>query len=436
MGVLLRRAAFAGIEALVRSSARRALDVSRRFGDDALGYFTERLDPAVTRQATVTAVRHAQRNKAFDDCPFIGLALDGTAAGRSHQKVCAGCRPYRNPQREIVGYHHQLVMISVVGTGLTLPLDVEPYGPGESEYHAGRRLLRRALGNLGPRFADYVVVDGEFATAPFLHAAGDLGLPVVARLKDNLPELLAAAQKRFRHQPPQQVFSHGKDRVEIWDADDFDPWETLRWKTVRVIRYRQHKPNGTVFEAYWLTDFPRQQVSSRALFRMAKSRWEVENQGFNDAKNLYGFEHICHHERSQPAGGLAAHRLSLDHRTPLPNSLPSPRHPPHPSRHHPLATPLAQLVLANPRRLQLAFASPSRSAPNSLPPRHPSRRGEVSLKIPPTRARLAHNPPNGVISACPAPLARKHTEAAESESGRLLIDRHGRRLSRRGMEPQ
>jgi hypothetical protein len=29
---------------------------------------------------------------------------------------------------------------------------------------------------------------------------------------------------------------------------------------------------------------------------MAKSRGEVENQGFNDAKNLYGFEHICQHE--------------------------------------------------------------------------------------------------------------------------------------------
>ncbi len=31
---------------------------------------------------------------------------------------------------------------------------------------------------------------------------------------------------------------------------------------------------------------------------MAKSRWEIENQGFNDAKNRYGFEHICHHELS------------------------------------------------------------------------------------------------------------------------------------------
>jgi len=297
MGVLLRRVAFAAVEALVCSRARRALDVSRRFGNDALSYFTERLDPSVTRQAVVTAVRQAKRHKAFDDGRFIGLALDGTGAGRSHEKGCDWCRPVRNQKGEILSYHHQLVMISVVGTGLTLPLDTEPYGPGDCEYNAGRRLLPRAVGNLGCRFADYVVADGDFATAPFLHEVGEVGLSVVARLKNNLPELFAAAQRRFLRQPPQQVFRHGKDRVEIWDADDFDPWETLRWETVRVVRYRQHKPDGTIYDAYWLTDFPRHQVSSRAIFRIAKSRWEIENQGFNDAKNRYGFEHICHHQR-------------------------------------------------------------------------------------------------------------------------------------------
>ena len=297
MGTWLRRSAFAGIEALVCSRARHALEVSRSFGDDALAYFTARLDPGVTRQAAVTAVRQAKRHKAFDDCRFIGLALDGSSAGRSRKKVCKLCRPYRNQQREILGYHHKLALISVVGTGLTLPLDVEPYGPGDSEYNAARRLLRRVSKHIGRRFADYVVADGEFARAPFLHDAGDLGLSVVVRLKNNLPELFAAAQKRFCHQPPHQVFRHGKDRVEIWDADDFDPWDTLRWESVRVIRYRQHKPNGTGYEAYWLTDFPRHRVSSRAIFRMAKSRWEIENQGFNDAKNRYGFEHLCHHER-------------------------------------------------------------------------------------------------------------------------------------------
>jgi hypothetical protein len=73
------------------------------------------------------------------------------------------------------------------------------------------------------------------------------------------------------------------------------PWETLHWSTVRVIRYRQHQPDGSLVQADWLTDFSSRQLSSLSLYHMAKSRWEIENQGFNDAKNRYGFEHICHH---------------------------------------------------------------------------------------------------------------------------------------------
>ena len=58
-------------------------------------------------------------------------------------------------------------MISVVGTGLTLPLDVEPYGPRDSEYNAARRLLRRLVENAGRRFADDVVAHGGIRFAPF-----------------------------------------------------------------------------------------------------------------------------------------------------------------------------------------------------------------------------------------------------------------------------
>ncbi len=137
-----------------------------------------------------------------------------------------------------------------------LPFDVEPYGPGDSEYVAGQRLLQRAVAQVGRRFADYVVADGEFATAPFLHVAGDLGLHVVARLKDNLPPLFSAAAARFTTQPPTLTVEERGERIELWDADDFEPWVSLRWTTVRVLRYRQHKADGTVVEAYWLTDFP------------------------------------------------------------------------------------------------------------------------------------------------------------------------------------
>ena len=291
---ILREWSFLAIEALVGSAAR-GLGVRHHFSNDALTYFVERLDPEPTRQAAAAVLKQAKRNKAFETCRYIGLAVDGTGAGRSREERCPLCRPVRDKEGRVHRHEHRLTMISVVGTGLSLPFDVEPYGPGDSEYAAGQRLLRRSVGNLGPRYADYVAVDGEFATAPFLHCAGELGLRVIARLKENLPELLGAARRRFEGTAPHQRFQHGKDQVELWDAGDFDPWETLDWTTVRVLRYRQTKPDGKVVEAYWLTDFRQRELGSRALFLAAKSRWEIENQGFNDAKNRYGFEHIRHH---------------------------------------------------------------------------------------------------------------------------------------------
>ena len=129
---------------------------------------------------------------------------------------------------------------------------------------------------MGARYADYLVVDGEFATAPFLHAADRAGVPVVARLKDNLPELLAAVQKRFGSQPPTRVYREGQDRVEIWDAEDFDPWETLDWETVRVVRYRQHKPDGSVVEADWLTNFAPCQAGSLSISQRLLAMWYSE----------------------------------------------------------------------------------------------------------------------------------------------------------------
>ena len=314
IGQVLREWSFHGVEALVRSPARRALRVAQRFGDDALGYFTERLDPGPTRAALAATVRRAKRNKAFDDRRWIGVAIDGTGAGHSQAAHCAWCHPIRAADDRVIGYGHHLCMITVVGTGLALPFDVEPYGPGDSEYAAGQRVLQRAVGAVGRRFADYVVADGEFATAPFLHVAGDLGLRVVARLKGNLPELYATAQARFAARAPTGTFVVGRDRVEAWDADDFDPWDALRWSTVRVLRYRQHKSDGTVVEAYWLTDWPLRHVGSRALYLMAKSRWEIENQGFNDAKTRHGLEHLAHHHANSVLIGwlLAIFALTLE----------------------------------------------------------------------------------------------------------------------------
>ena len=134
-----------------------------------------------------------------------------------HELLEGTYQPLRNRKKEILGYGHNIVMISVVGTELTLPFDVEPYGPGDGETSAGQRLLRRAVKGVGVRFADYVVADGEYARAPFLHVAGELGLKVVVRLKGNVPSLFEAAQRRWDCCAPTCTFRNGPDWVELWE---------------------------------------------------------------------------------------------------------------------------------------------------------------------------------------------------------------------------
>jgi hypothetical protein len=309
-GQWLRETSFWAIEQLITNAGPRKLGLQTSFGDDTLSYFTERLDPARTRQALIDALHRAKRNKAFENSPWIGLAIDGTTVGRCRDSNCDWCRPYRNAAKQIVGYQHHLAMISVVGAGLSLPFDIEPYGPKDSEYAAGQRLLRRVCSALGPRFADYLVVDAAYATSTFLHVTTELGLPVIARLKENLPELAASVERRFHRLKP-KVLRDGGCRIEVWDEEDFAPWETLKWERVRVIRYRQHHADGTVVEAQWLTNLSKRKAPSLSLFRMARSRWEIENQGFNDCKSRQGLEHICHHHTNSLLSGWLLTLLAL-----------------------------------------------------------------------------------------------------------------------------
>lgn len=312
-GQLLRIPSFHGVERLVASGAARGLGVSEKFSEDSLAYFNERLNLQGPRLALAATAKRAKRNKAFHGHRRLGLAIDGTGAGRcsAKTKVCDLCRPYHDADGQLLGHKHELAMVAVVGAGICLPLDVEPYGQGDSELPAGTRLLRRTREALGGRFADYVVADAKYGAAPFLNEVTRLGLHAVVRLKDNLPDLHGRAMARFNARQPDQVIHYDDREVELWDDDSFRPWEGLGWPCVRVLRYRHRSRKGEWIDAYWLTDYSTRAISSEALFRLAKSRWEIENEGFNEAKNRHGMEHICRHDENALLVGWLLLLLSL-----------------------------------------------------------------------------------------------------------------------------
>lgn len=300
IGYILRIPSFLGLETLMRAGSCRTLGIERRFSDEALRYFTAALDLEPIRRALASVLRRAKRNKAFGQ--WIGLGLDGTGTASRAEAKCSLCR--RHKRR---GFEHPIALISVVGTGLSLPFDVEAYGSGDSELSAAKRLLTRAVSHCGRRFAHYVVGDALYATAPFLHLADSLGLYSVVRLNELHPGLLREAEERFAEQRPIESFKLGNDHIEIWDAADFDAWRSLDWPWLRIVRYRQIAPDASLTEAYWITNIPPEHAGARTIFSLAKSRWEIENQGFNDAKNRYGLTHIRHHH----ANSLQASRLLL-----------------------------------------------------------------------------------------------------------------------------
>lgn len=297
-GQILLQTSFHSVERLMASRATKALGISKRFSEDSLAYFNERLDPSVTRGALVGTAKRVKRNKAFRGHPRTGLAIDGTGAGRcsAPTKVCDWCRPYHDADGNVSGHRHEMAMIAVSGVEMPLPLDVEPYGQGDSELAAGTRLLERAVASLGPRFADYVVADAKYAVSPFLNKVSGLGLRAVVRLKENLPDLHGRATVRFHSRSRDAVIEYEGVDVEIWDDETLLPWEGLKWPFVRVLRYRYQSRKGQVVDAYWLTNYTKKEISSAVLFRLAKSRWEIENEGFNEAKSRHGMEHICHHD--------------------------------------------------------------------------------------------------------------------------------------------
>lgn len=84
----------------------------------------------------------------------------------------------------------------------------------------------------------------------------------MALLNGNRPQLYEAAYARFPSLTKNAV-PPGVDSVEAWDAEDFDPWSSLRWGSVRLTVHRQRKPEGPVVAAYWLPDYAIQEVDSQ-----------------------------------------------------------------------------------------------------------------------------------------------------------------------------
>ena len=310
------RSAFVMI--LTRLGSLNALEQTRssRFWNQWLGGPIPSADTvgrvfALTDCDTIRAGIHEvytrlKRNKALES-PWhglIALVLDGHESNASYRRCCPGClqRTIHTAGGDRIQYYHRNVTAQLITDDMPFLVDAEPQKAGEDELAAAMRLVNRVVRNY-PRAFDVVAGDALYAQAPFFEFVLELGKDVLAVLKDERRNLLQDAQGLFKYMEPTQT-QDGTHQRCTWDAEGFRSWPSLdrpirvvrSLETTTVRRQLDKQEETLVSDWMWVTTLSSSRASTNAVVDLGHSRWDIENQGFNESVNQWHSDHVYRHD--------------------------------------------------------------------------------------------------------------------------------------------
>ena len=116
--------------------------------------------------------------------------------------------------------------------------------------------------------------------------------------------------------PPSSVFDRGRVHCQCWDLEGFGTWpqcavkpRVVRSEETRQVRRQLDKKMETCESQWaWVTTLPSTMALTRAVVSLGHSRWDIENQGFNELVNRWHADHIYRHE---PTAILALWLLTM-----------------------------------------------------------------------------------------------------------------------------
>jgi hypothetical protein len=246
-----------------------------------------------------------KRNKALQPSwhGLVPLVLDGHESSASYRRCCPGClqRTIHTAGGDRVQYYHRNVTAQLITGDMPFLLDAEPQKAGEDELTTAMRLVGRVVQNY-PRAFDVVAGDALYAQAPLFEFVLERGKDVLAVLKDERRSLLQDAEGLFEHIEPTRT-QDGSQRRCTWDAEGFRSWPSLN-RSVRVVRSLEtttvrrqldNQEETLVSDWMWVTTLPSSRASTNAVVDLGHSRWDIENQGFNEAVNQWHSDHVYRH---------------------------------------------------------------------------------------------------------------------------------------------
>jgi hypothetical protein len=183
----------------------------------------------------------------------------------------------------------------------------------EGELTAAYRLIDRLHATYGT-LIDAVVLDALYANGPLMRQLDGLGYGGFIVLKKDHNEPLKEALALWQGQDGCEVVEApaAKEHIEFWDVDDVRTLDSYPGP-VRVIRAVIYKPAQEPRTwCYAAVGKRARRVSRRTGLQIVRSRWHIEDTGFNQWIQHWHFGHVFRHTPNAVAAVLLVWILAFN----------------------------------------------------------------------------------------------------------------------------
>jgi hypothetical protein len=291
----------------------------KAFSADVVANVLDKLRLEGLHAAVQDVIHKAERNKAFRDGCYSALrcvAMDGWEPFASYDRHCPHClvRKVKVKRRtgeleEVDQYYHRYVVAMLLGPVIDVVLGIEPvlneearrdidseHVGHEGELTAARRLIDSLHDTYGG-FIDAFVLDALYANGPVMTQLDGYGYGGFLVLKKENNEPLKEALTLWQIQRRCEIYENPdrKEHVEFWDVDDVETLDTYAGK-VRVIRAVVTKPDQDPSTwCFAIIGKRARQLGRRTALQIIRTRWHIEDTGFNQWIQYWNFGHVFRH---------------------------------------------------------------------------------------------------------------------------------------------
>lgn len=284
---------------------RKLIGLTDREGGspDTLARVLDQLAPGELNDLLLRVFFQARRAGILkDDGPFGKRCaiIDMNELFTSERVHCDNCQ-VRVKQKagpdgtvsEVKEYFHQAVALVWAGAEVAWPIAWELLEPGEGEWTAAQRLLKRVLPKLGQSL-DLVIGDSLYCCRDFFTIVRGAGLDAMA-IASGQTEMDKEMKLLTETEPPKRML--GQD-VDMWEMES-EAWEKDVGAKLRILHYRRAYPaedwKHERRELRLVTTCPVAVLPVGQGWSVGRCRWRIENGTFNLQTRFHGLTHNYHH---------------------------------------------------------------------------------------------------------------------------------------------